>query len=335
MDQVELKRTLVQGFEALDVSNGLVGFSVVPELGGKLSSLRDLEGGREWLWTSQRMAYARHEYGASYVKHADVGGWDECFPTVAACDYPWAPRAGEPLPDHGEVWPRAWEHEARSNADGSVTLTGRTQGTLLEYSFERLVSLALGSRTLSLTYRVINDSPQELAFIWSAHPLFRLEAGLRLRFPEATRWNVYLEAPGTVLPPARPFTWPFAAITAGGRWELDPLPGPGAGVAFKAWSEPLAEGWAELVSPTGRLRLDFNPREVPQLGLWLNAGGWSGDGGPAYANLALEPCIGAQDSLAEAVGRYGQFGRLAAGATREWGLNVTLTPTSGAEGKGT
>ena len=41
--------------------------------------------GREWLWTSDVIAHQTPIDGASYVETADSGGYDECFPTVAAC----------------------------------------------------------------------------------------------------------------------------------------------------------------------------------------------------------------------------------------------------------
>ncbi|MDP9381556.1 MAG: hypothetical protein M3Q29_15690 [Chloroflexota bacterium] len=43
--------------------------------------------------------------------------------------------------------------------------------------------------------------------------------------------------------------------------------------------------------------------------LRVRAGGWSGTGGQPYYNLALEPCIGAQDSLQEAVSATDSTGR--------------------------
>jgi hypothetical protein len=60
------------------------------------------------------------------------------------------------------------------------------------------------------------------------------------------------------------------------------------------------------------------------LGIWLNLGAWAGDGGAPYYNLGLEPCIGAQDSLADAVTQYRLFETLHPGAERKWWLEVEL-----------
>jgi hypothetical protein len=68
---------------------------------------------------------------------------------------------------------------------------------------------------------------------------------------------------------------------------------------------------------------------LPQLALWINLGYWAAVGGEPYYNLGLEPCIGAQDSLAEAVTRSQQYALLPAGATRSWWLEVELTAGAG------
>lgn len=322
---IKVSSCKAQGFDAIRLHNGLIELVLVPELGAKISSLRDLRTAREWLWTSERTAYERQDYGASYVTRADTGGWDECFPTVAACRYPLPPWQGSLLPDHGELWPAAWTTTVEE-APNAVVLHSSTQGAQLPYTFARTIRLAAGSSVLELFYSVTNAGAHELAFIWSSHPLFGLEPGMRLRLPDGARLNVYLAAAGTDLPGGRPLAWPPRVTAHGRAVRLEELPGPEAGLAFKLWSEPLPEGWAELESRQGRLRFEFDPTEVPQVGLWLNAGGWAGDGGTPHYNLALEPCIGAQDSLEDAVATHGQYGRLAPGARREWRLRVRLQP---------
>ncbi len=41
----------------------------------------------------------------------DIGGFDECLPTISACLYPEPPFAGVMMPDHGEVWALPWKYE--------------------------------------------------------------------------------------------------------------------------------------------------------------------------------------------------------------------------------
>ncbi|WP_425145113.1 hypothetical protein [Deinococcus sp.] len=314
-----LEEVMVQGVSGWRCSNGLVSVTLLPELGAKLSSLYDVQRGREWLWTSDQTPYAHHAYGTSYVQQADSGGWDECFPTVAASP---DPDTGAAYPDHGELWSQRWETSVQHSAD-ALTLHSQASGVQRRYAFERALTLRPASPTLELSYRVENLEDTPLPFIWSAHPLFKLTPGLRLRLPAGTRLHPYFAPAYVTLPKATPFPWPFQIQVDGDPVALDPLPSPNTRAALKVWSEPLAQGFAELYDREARLRMDFEPQALPQIALWLNAGGWNGRGGAPYANLALEPCIGQQDSVAEAAAA-GRCAVLPAGAERRWTLKVTL-----------
>ena len=107
--------------------------------------------------------------------------------------------------------------------------------------------------------------------------------------------------------------------------DLSALPGPEAAVALKLWSAPLKEGWARVHAPDGALALRWDPASLPQLARWINLGAWAGDGGAPYYNLGLEPCIGAQDSLEDAVRLFRCFATLPPGGQRAWAYDLELT----------
>jgi len=106
--------------------------------------------------------------------------------------------------------------------------------------------------------------------------------------------------------------------------DFSNLPAATARIALKLWSDPLDDGSAALRARDGELRMRWDVALLPQLGLWLNLGAWAGDGGAPYYNLGLEPCIGAQDSLAEAVKRN-LFATLRPHGTRAWWLELELS----------
>jgi galactose mutarotase-like enzyme len=310
-------------FRTIEANNGLIAFAVLPELGAKIVSLRDLRTGREWLWTSDRLPLARHPYAVSYIENADTGGWDECFPTVAACEYPLEPHRGVPLPDHGDLWAQVWSSRLERRAE-LIEIVTSCSAIAVPCELTRSVTLRAGAARLEMQYAVQNKGSDEIAFIWSAHPMLRIEQGMVLEFPASARFNVYSATARTNLAQRRGLQWPMAVRRDGHDIRIDPLPGPDAGVAFKIWSEPLAEGWARLIANDGSLHMRFDVAEIPQVGLWLNAGGWTGIGGEPYYNIGLYPCIGAQDSLAEAVTHYRQYAILRPGETRRWTLAVDL-----------
>ena len=68
----------------------------------------------------------------------------------------------------------------------------------------------------------------------------------------------------------------------------------------------------------------MRPEGVPQVGIWINNRGWAPAGRQPYSNLALEPAIGAPDSLEEAVRDWKTAQTLEPGGGRSWGLEVRL-----------
>jgi len=87
----------------------------------------------------------------------------------------------------------------------------------------------------------------------------------------------------------------------------------------------MEAGWATLKARDGELRMKWDVSRLPQLAAWMNFGAWAADGGTPYYNLGLEPCIGAQDSLNDAVNRYQLFGALPPHDSKNWWLEIELT----------
>src|SRR6266481_4178400 len=92
-----------QGFEVFILSNQEVELAVVPELGARIISLKDLRTGREWLWhPTKGLKLFRNRAGENF-ESSPLVGMDECLPTIAPCCW-----RGRDLPDHGEVWATNW-----------------------------------------------------------------------------------------------------------------------------------------------------------------------------------------------------------------------------------
>ncbi|MEI7844683.1 MAG: hypothetical protein WCK35_02665 [Chloroflexota bacterium] len=311
------------GFESIHVHTGKIELSIMPELGGKINSLRDVRIGREWLWRHPRLTYNRVPNGSSYVSEADTGGWDECFPSVAACNYPSAPWQGTAIQDHGDLWSQVAEFEMDEQAE-SVVLRTRWKGLGLPYTFTRSITLTADSAHLRVDYAVTNNSDQPVNFIWCIHPLLAIEPGMELLLPASARFNLGNSVPSDNLVFDYPFTTPGL--------NLPRLPETSAGLAFKIWSNPLQAdaGWAALCAYDGELRMRWDVAHLPQVAVWMNFGAWAGDGGAPYYNLGLEPCIGAQDSLADAVTQHNLFASLPPSGDKAWWLEVDLLadPTS-------
>jgi hypothetical protein len=76
-----------------------------------------------------------------------------------------------------------------------------------------------------------------------------------------------------------------------------------------------------------RLELTFAIDEIPHVGLWINHGGWSpGKRMKPYQNFTLQPCIGAPDTLEEALGAWKSAHWLDSGASRRWSVRWRAVP---------
>ncbi len=76
-----------QGYEMLWLSSAEVNLGVVPALGAKVISLVNRRSGREWMSFpgSARQLFGNH-LGDDFAR-SPIAGWDECLPTIAACDW--------------------------------------------------------------------------------------------------------------------------------------------------------------------------------------------------------------------------------------------------------
>ena len=116
--------------------------------------------------------------------------------------------------------------------------------------------------------------------------------------------------------------WPF--VRAAGR-VLDFLTPTEVAkeYACKIFLEPNV-GKATLRQGQDELEVSFDTSEVSHLGVWINNQGWT----PfkkerPYMNLAIEPCLGAPDSLSDALGDWKKAQWLEPGEVRSWSITWT------------
>jgi galactose mutarotase-like enzyme len=302
--------------------------TILPELGGKIASL--VLAGREWLWTSDVLPHRLPVDGASYVETADSGGYDECFPTVGPCRIPGAVRGvgGVELPDHGELWAQEVALEA-SRVNGADQVLTTWRGRRLPYWFSRAVRV-LPDGSVAMHYVATNAGDAPLPFLWSAHPLLPLTARTRLELPEGARVRVYAQHGAQLGGPLAEHRWPFVEVDGRTADLRRPDAAFGRDYACKLFLD-MPVGRAAIEEDGARLEVAFDVGEVPHFGLWLNRHGWTpfADGEP-YRNLAFEPCIGAPDTLDDALGAWRSAFWLGPGEARSWNLTWSAAPVAAA-----
>lgn len=297
---------------AIVLRNDFIELEVSPELGGKISRLCDRRSGRDWLWKNPHLPMRPPQYGESYVENIDSGGWDEIFPSVSP-----SKAGGFDIPDHGDLVGLSWEVIEQS--DKMLFLGCDTR--FANCRFERRISME-GER-VTFEYILSNRSDKTVPWLWCAHPLIALEAGMRLSLP----LNTPMSLKGGVGVVPEEFAWPL--LERNDLPSLDRIPDPEAPgfrpFAAKIFSEANVLSDFSLFTPdqASVLRFAWNWRDTPFLGLWLNCRGWSGCGSAPYFNLGIEPATAPWDDLADAIAD-GSARFLAPGDVRQWSFEIRL-----------
>ena len=295
-----------QDFRVYGLRNEKVELRVLPELGARVVSLRDLHTGREWMWHPPgELKLFRNKFGDSFLD-STLAGLDECLPTLAACEW-----KGRQLPDHGEVWALPWKLDETAFAEGRIATTVKTP--LSPFAFERVISLA--GKTVTFSYRLTNTGQEAEEFVWTVHPLLTLVEGDRMELPaEVTEFRIDGGSSAPVLD--RGAVWKYPAPFE--NFRIDQLQlGENVSACVKGFTHPLRTGRAAIVNDaTGdRLEFQWDTAENNTLGIWLTRGGLKG-----WHHIALEPTNGAPDNLALACKEWKRHSVLASKESKQWGF---------------
>jgi galactose mutarotase-like enzyme len=314
-------RTPAQGFGFVELVGGSSRVIIIPALGGKIAAME--MAGRQWLWQNEKMPFSEPVDGASYVDTADSGGYDECFPTVAPCHLPGHIKryGGLQLPDHGELWSQAAEVRVETHDEGPRART-EWLGRRMAYRFAREVSVT-SDGAVTMRYEVTNTGAERLPFLWSAHPLLSLTPDTHIELPSGSRLRVAAQHGIDLTLMGSDARWPRLRTTSG-EADLSHPDSVARRYACKVFVD-LTAGHAAVVERDTRLDVEFDAREVPNFGLWINKGEW-GPKRARYTNVGFEPCIGAPDLLSEAIGAWQSAHWLAPDETRRWSLRWTAMP---------
>ena len=271
--------------------------SILPERGGKITSLFDRVRAREWLISSDHELSGPIDESTIYDE-GDLCGWDEMMPTITPCRLP---GTDIELVDHGELWRGSWGVVAESPA--SLTMRASRD---LGYTFER--TLTLEGATLVVDYRVIATGERTLELLWAAHPFVKLHLDTRLVIDGADEF-IEVTAEGVQLP----FEWPQDGLVVA------------VGIAPSTGRKLFARSCAERVDASftdadgARLTFSWASSDAPWLGLWLDNASLS-----RHVAAVIEPTNASDDSLEVASSRK-QSWVLAPHEERRWRLRVSVS----------
>ena len=287
--------------EILFIENDFIKLCVIPNLGAKVSSIVYKPQNFEILFqpTSE---YSLPNYGDHFEKY-DTSGIDELFPNVEEGEYPFKEYLGEKLPDHGELWSIPWKCKIINK---SIVCT--VKSIKFQYIFERKISLKKNS--IIFEYYVENRGTKNFIGFWTFHGLLAIDEKSELLLNINKIMNVhdskFLGNAGNIC------TYP---IYKGYRLNK-----------FLPKSSKNTEKFfllskidkAGIILNNGKLKLTYDLKETPFLGIWKNEGGFKGE-----YNCALEPSNGFYDSM-EIVKKTKKYMFLHPEENKKWSFKIEL-----------
>jgi len=276
--------------------------TVLPEVGGKVARIFDKRSNRSLL-VSPQTGYRTVPVGDSWMNY-DKSGMDDCFPNIARGIHPDRGSGSIVLPDLGEWVYGTWE--AVFNSRWEIALQRR--GTSLPYQATKRIAF-VNDDTLRFDYSIAHCGDAPFRYMWCAHPLFAVDGAFAVRLP-GTRL-LYRKFPfdGEIR------HWPVRnEIDLSRQW----IP---QGTTLKTFVSGLEEGWCELSVNDQSLRLGFDLKVTPFLGIWFNNFGFPQEA--PYRCIALEPCTSQSDLLDPSEGSWDPV--LSPGAKAEWWFTLQVS----------
>lgn len=311
-----------------ELKNDFLRVEILPQLGGKLSSISLLPSGGELLQGPIRPYAARAPHMP--FDQADGSGWDECLPSIGPCRvaYPAKnPTHSATMQDHGDFWRIPFTVVEATD----TSLRMEAQGTSLPLHFVR--TLELDGQSLLLHYLLTNTGDEPVPYGWSVHPLFAIQPFDRIHLPPSVHEvTAQASANGRLGAAGTKHAWPQTKnANDGAALDLAEAGSIDDGVGDKLVLPAPSEGWCAIERKTLRtlVTLHFDPKLWRTLGLWICYGGWPATTDASLKKgytIALEPCNLPDDSLAKSL-EQGAAGTLNAGQTIEWSLRLETGST--------
>lgn len=286
-------RWQINGCRVLRLENELLRVDVLPELGGKILHLVHKPEDRDYLWQHPSIDPAVLPNASNYDDNF-CGGWDDCFPNVAA-----GVHAGEVYPDHGEFWTRRFEWHVDRSPD-AITVYLQARGHVAPVRFEKWITLGRGSTTVKIRHRITHLGEHPFDFLWAQHPAVAVGPTHELIIP-AQRGVIGSPGSGRLAAESSEFTWPHVPGRGGKLIDFSKVPASTGVPGYEmVYLKPLDAGWYAVLDRATRsgLGLAFDRDVFNTLWLFQSHGGWRG-----LHVAILEPCTGWPCDLAEAAAR--------------------------------
>jgi hypothetical protein len=295
----------IKKVQSLQIESTDLVVEILPEIGGKIAQIRNKVSGCGYFVPPQR-PYSTIPADGNWLQY-DISGMDDCFPNVAAGQYPDAPWSPLQLPDLGEWTHGIWEVIHTDKRE----VTMKRSSSTLPYLATKTIRF-LSERIVESTYLVHNYGEAPIRYLWSAHPLISVEDEHEVILPPGELQLRTFPSDG------ESYSWPMWKDTDLSR---DFLP---SGKTLKVFVTGLSEGWCLLRQSAYTLRFTFDLNQLPALGIWFNNRGFPADSERRFRCIALEPCTSPTDLLDEFASDA--YPSVPPGGSVHWSLQMEISP---------
>lgn len=300
----------------IKLQNELLSVAILPDFGGKISSIKSLRSSKEFLiqpefsTNSDVKLTPEMDFLPPYAF-----GFDECFPTISESSV-MIESDKVTYPDHGELWTSAFDHSI-SQDENNCTLW--VSGSKFNYRFHKEISLI--DDRMHIDYSLENLSSVVLKYLWSAHPLLSVDKGDEILLPDGIDKMVVNYSNIEQWIKGDEIEWPISY----GNLELKYVQDKTTNLALKIFAKDLVNGKAGLYTPSSdeTILFTFDTDSFDCLGRWLCYGGWPETSSSKDYTVAIEPTDCAFDALSEAI-MNNQNKELAAGNKVSWAQDITI-----------
>ncbi len=254
------------GVPGILVETDVLRVSVIPVAGAKIHELIHRPTGFDLLWKNPRVPL-RATYPGPNFDDVWSGGWDELFPTDAACTV-----GDTSFHDHGDLWHGPWEWDIVHDDGAAAEIHLSRYTVALPCLVEKWISFERGSRAIGFRHRITNLGHQPIGFDWSLHVAHAIAPDSRIHMaPEGLRAEPeqagrFAAAPGGI-------GWPRH-----GDIDVGAVQPPESGLL--EWLHPrgLRAGWCAVTHPSQGvgLGLEFDAEVFRTVWIWGVYGGWRG-----------------------------------------------------------
>jgi hypothetical protein len=317
----------------VELHGGGTTIALIPSMGGKI---RDLTlAGRQWLWHNPAIPFTPARDGATFADTGNSGGFDDCLPTTGECVIPtWVQGVrSRQLKDHGELWSQQPQLTVTADDRGPATTCSWT-GEALPYRFSRTIAVR-PEGSVEFSYAITNTGTNRLPFLWSSFPVFPLTEHTRIVLPDGARTRIWEQQGIVIGRPGSEHRWPRMRVGSSLVDLSHPAVAQKEDYTCKLFIDlPKAQSMIAIEEQDVRLEMHVNGTSVPRASLWIDRRGWSSappakrwsvplralKSSRSRANLVFGPCVGAPDTLSEALGAWDDAHWVEPGATVRWSM---------------